>query len=923
MDSYMSSFTSGYAHVYVEYYKTIDGSGTAYISSEFLVAPTDTGFWHTTSFDWDPGLVGAQSFRIIIFVPKTDVMTVYFDNISIAETGYVYDYNGSSVSHNLTVNGDTTTITATDNTNVYTTISHQYQLNNHSPYINYTATLLYKQNVTTTEERFDFIVPSQNAQVVTRDLQLTNFVTASVYWSDIYTPKVVKFTNGLVFLGSDTTESMRLRASGSDSQLSFYSDYKENHPHFYYIKNGGGSKTYVSETQRSIGDSYSASINFAIDPSGSFKPLVKTRQPYGYDALLTLTNHADTEKLARIKAIAYGTENASDPTYGTKGLVGRGIGWTKSVFVSGVSSPYADLDDADFKTLIDQLYQDGVEIIGHSITESTDSRSVVTAGLTTLSQYNTKNWIDHGASGGSGNWEDIASQGANKGDSNYILDILDGFNYKYAWSYIDLTTDSYALNILKPISVSDIRPFLFYNNNVDDNLNDSKKIYLWSTKRTDNVDLYYTNSNVDTLINEKGVHISHVYLGDSTCENHTWYSDGGTIKIYPAFDSELEYIANRRTAGLLWSPTMATLGDYLVPLKDVAITYNSDGTITVTNNSSSSVTGVTLLAESNIQSVTIDNHSLVSFGGPYGDKELVLPTLASGASVVLNITYGTKDSSTPTIVSNDTGKNKVNEITGYWDSATKTLIMTAEAHSGSRSFTVTIPSLANKTIVVRDITSASTDIGEYTASADGAITFSATLGSVHTFSLASKYTLANTPTNFVAAINLNEASVNLSVDTFPNYTAGSSGYYFYRGGDEANHNSGWLKRNSWQDTRLMCGAYTWYVKYRNGDGVETEPVSVTKTLVPCGSNAPDTSTSQGQTAESAEQSSQAQTQTPSPALQQGSGQAAQPSSSAAREAAIQQVKARIAEIQQKLIELIQELILLIQQQLADLQAKLP
>jgi len=126
----------------------------------------------------------------------------------------------------------------------------------------------------------------------------------------------------------------------------------------------------------------------------------------------------------------------------------------------------------------------------------------------------------------------------------------------------------------------------------------------------------------------------------------------------------------------------------------------------------------------------------------------------------------------------------------------------------------------------------------------------------------------------------------------------------------------------------MCGAYTWYVKYRNGDAVETEPVSVTKTAVPCGSNAPDTSTSQGQTVESTEQPSQVQvqTQTPSPAvsaLQQSSGQAGQPSSPAANAAVIQQIKIQIDEIQQKLIELIQQLILLIQQQLADLQSHLP
>lgn len=737
IDSYLSSFTSDsvFASVCACYYGTVDGTGPASYSHYYTV-PTDIGSWANTSFDWTPP-VSARSFKLLIYMSKTSVATVYFDNISITENNYVYISNGSSISHTLITNGDTTTITATDNTNSYTIVNHQYQLNTHSPYINYTATLQYKQDVFATEERFDFVVPSQNAQVMTRDLQLASFNTSNTYWADIYTPKVVRFINGLSFLGSDTMESMRLRTSGSNSQISFYSDYGENHPHFHYIKNGGGATTYVNETQRSANDTYSASVTFAIDTNESLQYLIKIRQPYGYDAAFTLTNHSDCETLARIKAVAYGTENESDPDYGAKGITARGIGWTKSVFVLGTSD-YACLSDADFKALIDQLYQDGVEIIGHSITPVTDSRAVVESGLTTLSQYNSRNWIDHSAFGGTGNWEDLASQGAIRGDTNYILDLLDQYNYQYAWSYIDLSTDNYALNMLKPSSSWDIRPFLFYNNRIDDNVNDNKKIYLWSTINTNKKpDAFYTSDRVDSLISERGVHISHEYFGYSSCENHVWYNNSGTIEIYPTFDSQLEYIAGKRTAGLLWSPTMVALGDYLVPLKDVLIIYNSDGTVTVTNNSLVDVTGITVLAENNIQSVTIDNYDLLSFGVSYGDKEIVLPTIDSGDSVVLNISYGTKDSSVPTIASNDTGKNKVNEITGYWDDTSKILTMTAEGRSGNYSFTVTIPSLANKTIIVKDVT-IDTTIGQYDASDSGAIIFTASLDSLHTFKIAEK-----------------------------------------------------------------------------------------------------------------------------------------------------------------------------------------
>lgn len=94
------------------------------------------------------------------------------------------------------------------------------------------------------------------------------------------------------------------------------------------------------------------------------------------------------------------------------------------------------------------------------------------------------------------------------------------------------------------------------------------------------------------------------------------------------------------------------------------------------------------------------------------------------------------------------------------------------------------------------------------------------------------YTLADTPTNFSGT--LKGSTVTLIVDSFPNDTSGSSGYYFYH--SDGSPNSGWIQ-NSWQDTNLPCGNTTYYVKYRNGDGVETNITSYTAT-VHCGGGLP-------------------------------------------------------------------------------------
>ena len=49
--------------------------------------------------------------------------------------------------------------------------------------------------------------------------------------------------------------------------------------------------------------------------------------------------------------------------------MGRGLGWTKSVFVAWQNAPYEDLNDEAFKSLHGRLHKDGVEIIGNTSLE--------------------------------------------------------------------------------------------------------------------------------------------------------------------------------------------------------------------------------------------------------------------------------------------------------------------------------------------------------------------------------------------------------------------------------------------------------------------------------------------------------------------------------------------------------------------------
>ena len=86
-------------------------------------------------------------------------------------------------------------------------------------------------------------------------------------------------------------------------------------------------------------------------------------------------------------------------------------------------------------------------------------------------------------------------------------------------------------------------------------------------------------------------------------------------------------------------------------------------------------------------------------------------------------------------------------------------------------------------------------------------------------STSSKYTLVDTPTGF--SFERHPSSLNIYVDSFPNPTSGSSGYLFWQT-DNSSYNSGWIQTNEWQDLNMVQGTtYTYAVKYRNGNGIET------------------------------------------------------------------------------------------------------
>jgi len=237
-------------------------------------------------------------------------------------------------------------------------------------------------------------------------------------------------------------------------------------------------------------------------------------------------------------------------------------------------------------------------------------------------QYKSRTWIDHGGGKGPGkpysNDEDLAVLGWDRTrPETYILELLHRFGYDYAWAYfeqgryLNFTGWRASFNLLQPEKTyppaakgsppwREIPPLLFYyNRNLDDDLLDAHKLYLFDTypyrmgPKGDNS--LYSPAMVDTLVKQRGVHMSHNYFGAVFQRGYLYEQDGKTYRVSHDFDEKLADIAQLVKQGRLWNPTVSEFGDYLTrAISWVDIRYESARRCVIANNSGRRIPGFSI-----------------------------------------------------------------------------------------------------------------------------------------------------------------------------------------------------------------------------------------------------------------------------------------------------------------------------------------
>ncbi|RXA16681.1 hypothetical protein EQO05_13525 [Methanosarcina sp. MSH10X1] len=364
------------------------------------------------------------------------------------------------------------------------------------------------------------------------------------------------------------------------------------------LYNETGKEAYSYYQTRNSNTTRASSLDLPL----SSPELTPMSVPSGYLGALIFTEHADYTDHDSLRTIMYGTNNTSDPTYGTKGFIGHNLKATWSVFA--VSSYGGEgLDSPELKSVVDDMYDHGFEITPHSLSaivnNNTPDRKMVETYLPWYVEeenYSCRDWIDHGLASGARNsqlkslgWDPTSSQ-------YYIMDLLQDQGITYAWSFIDAKPDdAKGLSTSKNSSVGLPADIVWQNTNLA--LPNGTPVYQWKTCATGKgLGLtYYTNSTVDHMLSTYGVSIWHDYWPDnSSAPNYYYVRSQPSYMINETFDSFLTNISDQKRDGKLWNPTASEYIDYWIAASNVEVRCTGVNTYTVVNHNPDTLDGFSM-----------------------------------------------------------------------------------------------------------------------------------------------------------------------------------------------------------------------------------------------------------------------------------------------------------------------------------------
>lgn len=460
------------------------------------------------------------------------------------------------------------------------------------------------------EEAVVLRVPSGATRTTVVDRAYRPQKLASVMFSDAWTPQVAFFGSGDTacalraefdgMVATPGTQGTEIRLEVSNARNAPFNHYRDCWP-AYQSRQEKLRDPVLGPVPRGHVRTFEAWFS-----AGDSSPLRKLRYPRGYRAALAFTDHADQTSLERLGALMYGEWWAGRPVPGTptgRGFAGRGLGLTKTLFHRTTEGYQPQLDQPEVRALVKALAAAGVDVGPHSVSAAPDDRDQTLEGLDVFAKVAaSRTWIDHQPST---NCEALSNQGAWPGKSPYrVIEALAERGIRFAWAVWDANEPADGINLFDPSRQGKRTPLLFQHGLVS--VEGSPPIYLFPSIWRGLLPLQrflglYDARHLDSLQRDRGLHIAHSYLemlnGKRKNSDRALLEPrpGGGFRLKGEVDAMLADLASRQAAGHLWVAGIAPIGEHLIGMHALGVTYRADGGIVIENPTETTLHGASFL----------------------------------------------------------------------------------------------------------------------------------------------------------------------------------------------------------------------------------------------------------------------------------------------------------------------------------------
>lgn len=288
------------------------------------------------------------------------------------------------------------------------------------------------------------------------------------------------------------------------------------------------------------------------------------RWPASKDAALVITNDADGESPARMRAVYFGSSDVNSPKYLNEGIIANNLKVTNTVF--GASKPV-------LASLWQELQDHGITIGYHTYGAHADLGDITYQNLVNeMTEFNIRTWIDH-------SWalnpEDICVEGWNPESEYYILDAINDSTVDYIW-----LGDAPYTNPMNSFTEPWRLPHKLYE---FDGLNDSAWFYgrtlmgTWealSNQYLTDMKHQLTTANLDQLLREGGLCVvyTHFFFAETEARIAFYQTHAnGSLEIRDEVNDRLQMLDYYQTYRGLWIDTLEEVFDRMLATEKLTV----------------------------------------------------------------------------------------------------------------------------------------------------------------------------------------------------------------------------------------------------------------------------------------------------------------------------------------------------------------